>query len=64
MQETLRLHPILPVLTRDAATDEAIPLSIPVESSTGEMLTHIQVSKGQLVLLPLSVYNRWVLTAN
>lgn len=57
-QESLRLNPILPILVREANCDDTIPLSIPVKTNSGGVLSHIPITKGQRILLSLSVYNR------
>ncbi|KAJ4486289.1 cytochrome P450 [Lentinula aciculospora] len=58
IKESLRLHPIVPALIRQAASDDVIPLEFPVISESKEELSQIPVSKGQRVLVSISVYNR------
>ncbi|KAJ3895037.1 cytochrome P450 [Lentinula edodes] len=58
IKEGLRLHPIVPALIRQAASDDVIPLEFPVISESGEELSQIPVSKGQRVSVSISVYNR------
>ncbi|KAF9072372.1 cytochrome P450 [Rhodocollybia butyracea] len=58
IKESLRLNPILPMLVREASCDDTIPLSIPVKTNSGSVLSHIPITKGQRILLPFSVYNR------
>ncbi|KIJ34130.1 hypothetical protein M422DRAFT_35204 [Sphaerobolus stellatus SS14] len=58
MKETMRLNAIIPVLQRQAGRDEVIPLSTPVKTKSGDILTSIPISKGQIVYLSLALYNR------
>ncbi|KAJ3811392.1 cytochrome P450 [Lentinula lateritia] len=58
IKEGLRLHPIVPALIRQAASDDVIPLEFPVISESGEELSQIPVSKGQRISVSISVYNR------
>ncbi|KAF8586834.1 cytochrome P450 [Ramaria rubella] len=58
MKETLRCHPILPLLYREAGCDEFIPLHMPITTKTGEVISCIPVSKGQRIMLSLATYNR------
>ncbi|KIJ23530.1 hypothetical protein M422DRAFT_275874 [Sphaerobolus stellatus SS14] len=58
MKETLRFHPIVPLLVREAARDDIIPLSIPQKTKTGEIITSVPISKGQHIELSLLAYNR------
>jgi cytochrome P450 len=57
-QETLRYHPIIPVLHRAAGRDDIIPLATPQTTKMGEKITAIPVSKGQRVVLSIAAYNR------
>ncbi|KIJ43585.1 hypothetical protein M422DRAFT_169637 [Sphaerobolus stellatus SS14] len=58
MKETLRFHPILSGLMREAAKDDVIPLSIPQRTKLGTTVTSIPVSKGQIVVTCIIAYNR------
>ncbi|KAJ3867329.1 cytochrome P450 [Lentinula novae-zelandiae] len=58
IKETLRLHPILPILVREANEHDTIPLSILVKSKTGSLLPDVPIRKGQRILLHLGAYNR------
>ncbi|KAH9942950.1 PAH-inducible cytochrome P450 monooxygenase PC-PAH 1 [Amylocystis lapponica] len=49
IKESLRLHPIVPTLVREASRDDVIPLEFPVTSTTGEVISEIPVTKGQLI---------------
>ncbi|KAF8578884.1 PAH-inducible cytochrome P450 monooxygenase PC-PAH 4 [Ramaria rubella] len=56
--ETLRFHPIVVHLFRMAGQDDVIPLEWPQRTISGEMVTEIPVSKGQVIMLSLWTYNR------
>ncbi|KIJ46597.1 hypothetical protein M422DRAFT_249745 [Sphaerobolus stellatus SS14] len=58
MKETLRYHPIVSHLSREAGKDDVIPLDIPQKTKNGETITSVPVSKGHYVLLSLAAYNR------
>ncbi|KAJ4470221.1 cytochrome P450, partial [Lentinula aciculospora] len=58
IKETLRLHPTLPILVREASHDDTIPLSVAVKSKTGRLLSHVPIRRGQRILLHLGAYNR------
>jgi len=57
-QETLRYHPIAYHLVRKAGHDDIIPLSTPVRTKSGHLVTEIPVSKGQSVIASVCGYNR------
>ncbi|KAG6835177.1 hypothetical protein H0H93_004249, partial [Arthromyces matolae] len=58
LKETLRFHPVVISLARQAAKDDVIPLSRPVTTSSGDVITEIPVSKGQKVITSIGSYNR------
>ncbi|KAE9411101.1 cytochrome P450 [Gymnopus androsaceus JB14] len=58
IKEGLRLHPIVPNLFRQAASDDSIPLEFPIITESGEEISQIPVSKGQRIVLSIGVYNR------
>ncbi|KAJ3750223.1 cytochrome P450 [Lentinula detonsa] len=58
IKEALRLHPIVPSISREAGSDDSIPLEYPVVSESGERLSHVTVSKGQRISLNIAMYNR------
>ena len=57
-QESLRLHPILNMMYREANRDDVIPLASPTVTKSGEKVTSIHVRKGTLVDVAVGVYNR------
>lgn len=57
-QESLRLHPVVHTLTRDATQDDVIPLASPIVTKSGEQVSSIQVSKGTPIEIAIAVYNR------
>jgi cytochrome P450 len=58
LKESLRLHPVVHTLTRDAIQDDVIPLAAPIVTKSGEQLSSIHVRKGTPINLAISVYNR------
>ncbi|KAL0955332.1 hypothetical protein HGRIS_004215 [Hohenbuehelia grisea] len=58
VKEVLRVHPIVPTLSRVAGRDEVIPLQTAVTSTTGEPINEVIVKKGQEIFIGISVYNR------
>jgi cytochrome P450 len=58
MKETLRMHPIIFMGTRQAVEDQVIPLSQPLKLSDGRSITEIPVSKGQNIWINFPGYNR------
>jgi cytochrome P450 len=59
-QEGLRLHPIVPTLLRKADSDDVIPLSQPIETKSGKIISEIPISKGQAITASICTYNRSV----
>jgi hypothetical protein len=59
-QEGLRLHPIVPLLVREADSDDVIPLSHPIETRSGKIINEIPISKGQGITASICAYNRLV----
>jgi cytochrome P450 len=58
LKESLRLHPVVHTLTRDAIQDDVIPLSSPIVMKSGEQVSSIQVRKGTPINVAIAVYNR------
>ncbi|KAI6169881.1 cytochrome P450 [Pisolithus thermaeus] len=58
VQEVLRLHPSLPEILREAAEDDVIPLSEPVQTKSGEFVDSIVVERGTIFSIPVSCINR------
>ncbi|KIY63065.1 cytochrome P450 [Cylindrobasidium torrendii FP15055 ss-10] len=58
IKETLRFHPILSVVSRQACVDEVIPLGEPIVTADGQRIDHIPVKKGQLIECAAHGYNR------
>ncbi|KAF8513598.1 cytochrome P450 [Hysterangium stoloniferum] len=56
--ETLRFHPIIPHLIREARRDDMIPLETPITTKVGQVITSIPVSRGQRVYTSFVAYNR------
>ncbi|KAF8573774.1 cytochrome P450 [Ramaria rubella] len=60
IKETLRYHPIIFFITREAGRDDVIPLSNPQTARNGDLISSIPVSKGQRVTISISAYNRHI----
>ncbi|TBU46080.1 cytochrome P450 [Dichomitus squalens] len=58
IKETLRFHPIVFGLWREAVHDDVIPLSEPIVSATGEVIDSIPVRAGQWISCSFCAYNR------
>jgi cytochrome P450 len=58
IQEVLRFHPVASNGNRTALQDTVIPLAHPIKLASGEIMTEIQVSKGQNINLNLPGFNR------
>ncbi|RXW14578.1 hypothetical protein EST38_g11278 [Candolleomyces aberdarensis] len=57
-RETLRLHPPVPFLTREAKKDGVIPLSTPITTTDGKELNEVLVSRGVVTLISIWACNR------
>lgn len=57
-QEGLRYHPVVPHAQRIADKDDVIPLSRPITTESGEVLTEIAVPKGTRIVASIAAYNR------
>ena len=57
-QETLRVHPVAYTVYRETSNDDVIPLSKPIRTLNGDMITEIPVPAGQKILSSISGYNR------
>ncbi|TFY76007.1 hypothetical protein EWM64_g8005 [Hericium alpestre] len=58
LKESMRLHPIVFRLLREAAQDDVLPLAFPITTKTGEQISQIPVQKGQPVTISIAGYNR------
>ncbi|KAJ3995671.1 cytochrome P450 [Lentinula boryana] len=58
VKELLRYHPVAIHMFRMAHEDDVIPLSTPITTTTGEILTEIPVSKGTRTVISIPAYNR------
>ena len=60
IKETLRLHPIVYMLTRLSTREEVLPLAFPVTDVDGEIMSEIPIPKGTNLSLSFWQYNRSV----
>ncbi|KAF8510880.1 cytochrome P450 [Hysterangium stoloniferum] len=58
MKETLRFHPIVPMILRKSKRDDVIPLSTPITTKKGEVITNVAIPAGQKIIISISAYNR------
>jgi len=58
LKESLRFHPVVHMIAREATRDDVIPLASPIVTKCGEQVSSIQVRKGTPVDVAVSVYNR------
>ncbi|GLB33170.1 putative cytochrome p450 [Lyophyllum shimeji] len=58
VHEVLRLHPPVSDTSRVATEDDIIPLSTPVVTTSGEIVSTVVVKKGTIVAAPIRAINR------
>ncbi|KZV97881.1 cytochrome P450 [Exidia glandulosa HHB12029] len=58
VKETLRLHPALAVILREAYNDDVLPLSQEVQLDNSKKITELPVAKNQLCFINVSAVNR------
>ncbi|KAF8266543.1 cytochrome P450 [Lactarius quietus] len=58
LKESLRLHPIVHTMAREATQDDVIPLGSPIVAKSDEQVSSIHVRKGTPVDVAIGVYNR------
>ncbi|KAL1942331.1 hypothetical protein VTO73DRAFT_6395 [Trametes versicolor] len=56
-RETLRVHPPVPLIFREARADSTLPLSKPVRGADGTLMHSIFVPEGTLVFFPIHAAN-------
>ncbi|KAG6883908.1 hypothetical protein C0992_007469 [Termitomyces sp. T32_za158] len=56
LKETLRYHPVVISLMRQAAKDNVIPLSRPVTTTSGDAITELPIEKGQIVVTNKDIF--------
>ncbi|KAL1946289.1 hypothetical protein VTO73DRAFT_15416 [Trametes versicolor] len=57
-RETLRLHPVAPMIFRQAFEDTVLPLSHPIRATDGTLLREIAVPRGTNILVSILACNR------
>ncbi|ESK91018.1 cytochrome p450 [Moniliophthora roreri MCA 2997] len=58
LKESLRVHPAVYQNYRLAARDDVLPLSKPITTLTGEVISELPVGKGTKIVLSIAAYNR------
>ncbi|KAJ6590624.1 cytochrome P450 [Mycena vulgaris] len=58
IKEILRLYSTVPQTERVAAKDSVLPLSEPITTASGKLITEIPVKKGQHLVIAISSYHR------
>ncbi|KAJ6486934.1 cytochrome P450 [Mycena sanguinolenta] len=58
IKEVLRLYSTVPQTERVVAKDSVLPLSRPITTSSGKVITEIPVTKGQHLIIAISSYHR------
>ncbi|KAJ7600568.1 cytochrome P450 [Mycena floridula] len=57
VHEILRLHPPLADTLRDAAENDVLPLSSPITTRTGDVVSSVAIPKGTSVVVPIRTLN-------
>ena len=58
LKESMRLHPVVPILQRKATLDDVIPLAHPIMTNSGQSISAIPIRKGQEIQIAIPAYNR------
>ncbi|KAK7031142.1 hypothetical protein VNI00_013750 [Paramarasmius palmivorus] len=58
VREVLRLYPPVPATSREAVKDDMVPLNEGYIGKDGKMKDHVQVKKGQTILINIQAINR------
>ncbi|KAK7056385.1 hypothetical protein VNI00_002939 [Paramarasmius palmivorus] len=58
LKESLRFHPVAVYLHREASEDDVLPLSKPIVTKTGDILTELPVPRGTRAAISIAAYNR------
>ncbi|KAL4255526.1 Cytochrome P450 superfamily protein [Pleurotus pulmonarius] len=58
VKEALRFHPVLHLAFRTAGRDDVLPLSTPLRTSDGTVITELPVPKGLKIVASITGYNR------
>lgn len=55
----MRFHPALYQNYRQAANDDILPLSKPIKTTDGKMISELPIPKGMKIILSIAAYNRY-----
>ncbi|TFK44964.1 cytochrome P450 [Crucibulum laeve] len=58
IKESLRYHPVALFTFREASKEDVLPLSKPITTLSGEIITELPIPKGQRIMSSICAYNR------
>ncbi|KAI0263455.1 cytochrome P450 [Gloeopeniophorella convolvens] len=58
LKESMRLHPIVWILPRQAGRDDVVPLAFPITLKSGEQVSSVPIKKGTPIDISIAAYNR------
>ncbi|KAH9989062.1 cytochrome P450 [Russula compacta] len=58
LKESMRLHPVVYTLNREAGRDDVIPLAFPITTKSGKRISSIPITKGTPIDVSIGAYNR------
>ncbi|KDQ64101.1 hypothetical protein JAAARDRAFT_201503 [Jaapia argillacea MUCL 33604] len=58
LKESLRLHPVVPQMQREASKDDVLPLHKPIRTNSGKLVSEVPIPKGTQLILSVAGYNR------
>ncbi|KDQ64100.1 hypothetical protein JAAARDRAFT_64014 [Jaapia argillacea MUCL 33604] len=59
LKESLRLHPVVPQIPREASKDDVLPLYKPIQTESGKLIHEVPIPQGTRLILSIAAYNRY-----